>query len=62
MLLREDSLSTPKREKKSTGKKLSQLQLEKVAKQKEAKKKALAKITRKMKQKVNDNGEVFLKY
>jgi hypothetical protein len=38
-----------------------QLQLEKVSKQKEAKKKALAELTNKMKKEVNDNGETLFK-
>ena len=38
-----------------------QLQLEKVAKQKEAKRKALAKLTIKMKEEGNDNGETLFK-
>jgi hypothetical protein len=38
-----------------------QLQLEKVAKQKEEKKKALAKLTSKMKEEGNDNGETLFK-
>ncbi len=38
-----------------------QLQLEKVAKQKEEKKKALAKLTNKMKEEGNDNGETLFK-
>ena len=38
-----------------------QLQLEKVAKQKEAKKKALAELTNKMKKESSDNGETLFK-
>ena len=38
-----------------------QLQLEKVEKQKEAKRKALAKLTNKMKEEGNDNGETLFK-
>jgi hypothetical protein len=38
-----------------------QLQLEKVAKQKAEKKKALDKLTNKMKKEVNDNGETLFK-
>ena len=38
-----------------------QLQLEKVSKQKEAKKKALAELTKKMKKESNDNGETLFK-
>ena len=50
-----------KEKRKEHARNYQQLQLEKVAKQKEAKKKSLTELTNKMKKESSDNGETLFK-